>query len=183
MAIQTGTGDAGGLHDGPAWDDVLTGSDLGAGIFDVRWDLRPRLRRWLAAHDLPTASSREPHLPAVDAWALLDGGVISVASVPPGTVAGAARDPDAAWQALAPGMRVLGFRTLRLLVAQLALGGPTTVLPGELVADPDTLRHVFENRRNDGAAREQAELLASCTDRSSTRWVAAVLRSGPAPAP
>lgn len=179
MAIQTDTG--GGLRDGPAWDDVLTVSDLGTGVFDVRWDLRPRLRRWLAAHDLPAASTREPHLPAVDAWALLDGGVISVASVPATAGALPARDPGAAWQVLSPGMRVLGLRTVRLLVAQLGLGGPATVLPGEQVTDPDALRAEFENRRHDGAAREQAELLASCTDRSSTRWVAAVLRSGPAP--
>ncbi|MBW0102363.1 hypothetical protein [Pseudonocardia sp. KRD291] len=178
MAIQTDTGDVGGLRDGPAWDDVLTGSDLGAGIFDVRWDVRPRLRRWLAAHGLPAASSREPHLPAVDAWALLDGGVISVASV-----AVAPRDPAVGGQVLSPGMRVLGFRTFRLLVAQLALPGPATVLSGEAVSDPDALRAEFENRRVDGAAREQAELLASCTDRSSTRWVAAVLRSGPPAAP
>ena len=175
MAIQTGTGDAGGPREGPAWDDVLTVSSLGAGIFDVRWDVRPRLRRWLAVHDLPASSSREPHLPAIDAWALLDGGVISVASV-----AAPRHDRDGARQALSPGMRVLGFRTFRLLVAQLGLGGPTTVLPGEPVADPDVLRAEFDNRRHDGAAREQAELLATCTDRSSTRWVAAVLRSGPA---
>lgn len=178
MAIQTDTGDVGGLRDGPAWTDVLTGSDLGAGIFDVRWDVRPRLRRWLAGHDLPAASSREPHLPAVDAWALLDGGVISVASV-----AVAPHGPAAASRVLSPGMRVLGFRTFRLLVAQLALPGPATVLPGETVTAPDALRAEFVNRRGDGAAREQAELLASCTDRSSTRWVAAVLRSGPPPAP
>ncbi|MDN5916584.1 MAG: hypothetical protein L0I76_16030 [Pseudonocardia sp.] len=171
MAIQTDTGDLGGP---PAWNDVLTGSDLAAGIFDVRWDVRPRVRRWLAGHDLPAASTREPHLPAVDAWALLDGGVISVASV--------ATTPQgpAAWQALSPGMRVLGFRAFRLLVAQLGLAGPTTVLAGEPVTDPDALRAEFEHRRSDGAALEQAELLASCTDRSSTRWVAAVLRSGPA---
>ncbi|RZT87100.1 hypothetical protein EV383_4007 [Pseudonocardia sediminis] len=178
MAIQTDIGDVGGLRDGPAWNDVLTVSNLGAGIFDVRWDVRPRLRRWLAGHDLPCASTRDPHLPAVDAWALLDGGVISVASLAVGP-----HDPDAAWQVLSPGMRVLGFRAFRLLVAQLALAGPATVLPGEQVTDPDALRAEFENRRDDGAAREQAELLASCTDRSSTRWVAAVLRSGPPAGP
>lgn len=176
MAIQTDAGDVGGPRDGPAWSDVLTCSALGAGIFDVRWDLRPRLRRWMAAHDLPTASSREPHLPAVDAWALLDGGVIAVSSV--GVTPS---DPDGFWQTLSPGMRVLGFRTFRLLVAQLALAGPSTVLAGEPVTDPDALRAEFEHRRIDAAAREQAEMLATCTDRSSTRWVAAALRSGPPP--
>lgn len=176
MAIRTDAGDVGGRRDGPAWSDVLTCSALGAGIFDVRWDVRPRLRRWLAAHELPRASSRDPHLPAVDAWALLDGGVISVASV--GITPS---DPDGVGQPLPPGMRVLGFHAFRLLVAQLGLAGPSTVLAGEPVSDPDALRAEFENRRTDAASREQAELLATCTDRSSTRWVAAALRGGPPP--
>jgi hypothetical protein len=163
------------VRDGPAWPDVLPESDLGPGVFEVRWDVRPRLRRWLAAHDLPTARLREPHLPAVDAWALLDGGVLSVSSV---TVAG--HTPEPSWSPpLTAGMRVVGFRPFRLLVAELALAGPATTLPGEPESDPDALRAAFEARVADGTTREQAEMLATCTDRSSLRWVAAALAGGP----
>ncbi len=164
------------LH-GPAWTDVLTASDVCSGVFDVRWDVRPRLRRWLAAHDLPEARSREPHLPVVDAWAVLDGGVLSVSSV---TLSG--REAKPSWSLpLTAGMRVIGFRAVRLLIAELALAGPAAVLAGEQVTDPDVLRAEFENRVTDRASREQAELLATCTDRSSLRWVAAALRTGPPP--
>lgn len=172
MVIQSDAGGIDGLHGGPAWNEVLTRSDLGAGIFDVRWDVRPRLRRWLAANDLPRATTREPHLPAVDAWALLDGGVIAVASV-------AIPSAGATSRFLSPGMRVLGFRAFRLLVAELGLAGPTTVLAGEPFSDLDVLRAEFAHRRDDGAAREQAELLATCTDRTSLRWVTAALHTGP----
>lgn len=176
MAIQY-ENDRHTVRPGPSWTDVLTESDVCAGLFDVRWDVRPRLRRWLSAHDLPTARLREPHLPPVDAWALLDGGVLSVSSV---TVAGHAPEPS--WSPPLPaGMRVLGFRTFRLIVAELALAGPATTLPGEPRTDPDALRAEFEGRVHDRATREQAELLATCTDRSSLRWVAAALATGPPP--
>jgi len=176
MAIQY-ENDRDTVRHGPSWTDVLTGSDLCAGVFDVRWDVRPRLRRWLAAHHLPTASLREPHLPAVDAWALLDGGVLCVSSV---TIAGHVPEP-ASSPPLPAGMRILGFRAFRLLVAELALAGPSTTLPGEPRTDPDALRAEFEGRVVDGASLEQAELLASCTDRLSLHWVAAALASGPPP--
>lgn len=159
---------------GPSWTDVLTPSPLSDGVFDVRWDVRPRLRRWLAAHDLPEASGREPHLPAVDAWAVLDGGVISVSSV---TVSG--REPEPGWSPpLTAGMRVIGHRTFRLLVAELALAGPATAPDGGPAADPDALRAEFDARTTDATGREQAELLVTCTDRSALRWVAAALGAG-----
>ena len=174
MAIQYDN-DRETVREGPNWPNVLPESDLCAGVFEVRWDVRPRLRRWLAAHDLPTGRLREPHLPAVDAWAVLDGGVLSVSSV---TVAG--QVPEPSWSPpLTAGMRVVGYRPFRLLVAELALAGPTSTLPGEPPSDPDALRAAFEARVPDGATREQAELLATCTDRSSLRWVAAALAAGP----
>lgn len=174
MAIQYGN-DQDAVRHGPAWTDVLTESDLCPGVFDLRWDVRPRLRRWLAAHELSTARLREPHLPVVDAWALLDGGVLSVSSV---TVSG--RAPEPSWSPPLPaGMRVIGFQAVRLLVAELALAGPAAALPGEPATDPDALRAEFELRGIDRVSREQAELLATCTDRLSLRWVAAALGAGP----
>lgn len=173
---------------GPRWDEVLTPSDLCAGVFDVRWDLRPRLRRWLSGQDLPVASGRETHRPAIDAWALLDGGVIAVSTVtPPGsTPRGSgpasvpppvAAAPDLSPTLVPPGMRVIGFRTLRLLSARLGLGVPETVLRGERMDPPGLVEDLFDRRRHDAEAVEQAELLATGTDRSSLRWVVTALRS------
>lgn len=178
--------------DGPGattarWDEVFTPSDLGPAVFDVRWDLRPRLRRWLAEHDLTAASGREPHRPAVDAWALLDGGVIAVSAVtlpaaPPGAVplpgrgAAAGALPGPSSGLLTPGMRVVGFRTLRLLTARLGPAGPPSALPGEHLDVPGLVDDLFDGRRHDAESAEQAELLATATDRSSLRWVVAALR-------
>lgn len=174
MAIQPDTGVGSGAPGGPSWDEVLTPSDLGSGVFDVRWDLRPRLRRWLAAQGLPTASGREAHRPAIDAWAMLDGGVIAVSAV---TLPGAASpSPAPAAPLLGPGMRVIGYRALRLLVDQLGLPGPTQALRGEHLDVPGLVGDLFDARRSDAAAIEQVELLASCTDRSTLRWVVTALR-------
>ncbi|MFP5072496.1 hypothetical protein ACLFMI_22870 [Pseudonocardia nantongensis] len=188
MAIQPDTGSSGGA--GPVrlrWAEAFTPSDLGAGVYDVRWDLRPRLRCWLSDHDLPFASGRETHRPAVDAWALLDGGVIAVSAVTlpgaapepvpvPGHAAAVGTVPGPASDLLAPGMRVIGFRTLRLLAVRLGLGEPATALPGEHLDVPGLVQDLFDARRNDPESVEQAELLATGTDRSTLRWVIAALR-------
>lgn len=181
MAIQPDTGTGSG-HGGPRWDEVFVPSDLAAGVFDVRWDLRPRLRRWLADHDLPVASGREPHRPAVDAWAILDGGVVIVSAV---TLPGApkATPPGRPGPALSshlvpPGMRVIGHRTLRLLISRLGLaGGPPPALPGEHLDVPGVVEEMFDRRRHDAESAEQVELLATCSDRSTLRWVVTALRS------
>ncbi|MEJ8282041.1 hypothetical protein [Pseudonocardia spirodelae] len=187
MAIQPETGVGSGVPGGPRWDEVFTPSDLAECVFDVRWDLRPRLRRWLAEHDLPTASGRETHRPAIDAWALLDGGVIAVSAVtlpgaPPGAVPLPGREPAAGATPpprsplLSPGMRLIGHRTLRLVVARLGLPGHDDPLPGEHRDVPGVVDDLFDGRRRDGESTEQAELLATCTDRTSLRWVVAALR-------
>ncbi|ANY05251.1 hypothetical protein [Pseudonocardia sp. HH130630-07] len=178
MAIQADTGVGSGVG-GPRWDDVFTPSDLTAGVFDVRWDLRPRVRRWLAGQNLPFASGRETHRPAIDAWALLDGGVVAVSAVTlpgGGPGPGPVTPPGVLSPLLEPGMRVIGYRTLRLLIARLGLPGPTQPLPGEHRDVPGLIDDLFDTRRPDATAVEQAELLATCTDRSSLRWVVTALR-------
>lgn len=183
MAIQPETGIGDSRPAGPRWDEVFTASDLGDAVFDVRWDLRPRLRRWLAHQDLPAASGRETHRPATDAWALLDGGVIAVSAVtlpgrPPGAfeLPAAGQGPAPPSPLLTPGMRVLGHRTLRLLIARLRLTGPAQALRGEHLDVPGVVEELFDTRRNDAAAVEQAELLATCSDCSTLRWVVTALR-------
>ncbi|MEU6698805.1 hypothetical protein [Pseudonocardia sp. NPDC046786] len=174
MAIQPDTGVSSGVPGGPRWDEVFTPSDLGSGVFDVRWDLRPRLRRWLATQDLPTASGREAHRPAVDAWAMLDGGVIAVSAVT--LPAGPGPSPAPSSPLLGPGMRVIGYRTLRLLIDRLELPGPAQALRGEHLDVPGVVADLYDARRSDAEATEQAELMASCTDRSTLRWVVTALR-------
>lgn len=180
MAIQPETDVGDGGPSGPHWDQVFTPSDLGAGVFDVRWDLRPRLRRWLARHDLPAASGRETHRPSIDAWALLDGGVIAVSAVnlpggPPAALPSPGQ-PTLPSPLLTPGMRVIGHRALRLLVTRLRLSGPAQALHGEHLDVPGVVEDLFDTRQHDAAAVEQAELLATCTDRSTLRWVVTALR-------
>lgn len=187
MAIQPETGVGNGASGGPRWDEVFTPSDLAEGVFDVRWDLRPRLRRWLAEQDLATASGRETHRPAIDAWALLDGGVIAVSAVSlpgvppravplPGQEPAAGTTPPRNSALLSPGMRLIGHRTLRLVVARLGLPGGDEPLPGEHRDVPGLVEDLFDARRRDAESIEQAELLATCTDRTSLRWVVAALR-------
>lgn len=186
MAIQPETGVDSGPG-GPRWDEVFGPSDLASGVFDVRWDLRPRLRRWLADHDLPFASEREAHRPAIDAWSMLDGGVVAVSAVTlpggpdgvrplPGRAPSAAPVPAAPSPLLPPGMRVIGYRALRLLISRLGLPGPVQALRGEHLDVPGVVEDLFDARRRDAEAVEQAELLATCTDRSTLRWVVTALR-------
>lgn len=175
MAVRPDVGGDAASRPALHWDAVFTPSDLGTGVFDVRWDLRPRLRRWVAAHDLPYRWSREAHRPAVDAWAMLDGGVVAVSAPArprhPGPV------PERPGPApLGPGIRVIGFRTLRLLASRLVPPGPGAAMPGERPDPPGVVEELFARRRLDAAIIEQAELLATGSDRSSLRWVVAALR-------
>lgn len=41
---------------------------------------------------------------------------------------------------------------------------------------PGLVEDLFDTRRRDAESIEQAELLATCTDRTSLRWVVAALR-------
>jgi hypothetical protein len=149
------------------WTDVLRPSDLGPAVFEVLPGHRREMRRWAIAQQVPTASTRELHAPAVDAWAVLDGGVTSVRGYGLTT--------------LPSGVRVVGFQAFRLVVADLGLAGPDTEFPGETPAVLDELY-----RRHHGAAAcnasavEQAELLSACHDAVLLRWVAVTLRGGTA---
>ncbi len=123
---------------------------------------RVTVRDWARRQHIPCASPRDLHLPDVDAWAVLDGGVTSIHGYGLTT--------------LPCGVRVVGFQTFRLLLAELGLAGPLLPFPGETVLEPDELRrrHTAPAARSE-AALEQAELLAACRDATLLRWVATTL--------
>ncbi|MCE0763678.1 hypothetical protein LWC35_12285 [Pseudonocardia kujensis] len=152
------------------WTGLFGRSSLAPTVFDVTPDARPRVREWLAAQHVATAWTRDPHAPAVDAWAVADGGVLAVARWTP-----AAGAPDAD-RALPSGLYLVGFKAFRLLTAVLAVPRPVRPLPGEPLFDLDALCRAHRNASATCPdAVEQAELLATCTDRRTLRLVAGAL--------
>jgi hypothetical protein len=144
-------------------------------VFEVTAEGRPRVREWLAAQSVATAWARDPHAPAVDAWALADGGALAVARW---TRAGVADGTDA----LPGGLYVVGFGAFRLLTAELGVPRPGRPLPGEPLADLDALRRAHQAASPTCPdAVEQAELLATCVDRRTLRLVANALEAAATP--
>jgi hypothetical protein len=144
-----------------SWSSVFRGSPLGAAVFDVASDYRYAVLAWASIQDVPTVRQREMHMPVVEAWAVLDGGVTSLEGY------GATSLPC--------GVRVVGFHVLRLLIADLNLSGPVEPFDGETVLDPEELRRTHLAAGRGPSAVEQAELLATCRDAVLLRWVAATL--------
>lgn len=143
-----------------SWSSAFRGSSLGVAVFDVASDYRYTVLAWASIQDVPTVRQRELHMPVVEAWAVLDGGVTSLEGY------GATSLPC--------GVRVVGFRALRLLIADLNLSGPGP-FDGETVLDPEELRRTHLAAGRGPSAVEQAELLATCRDAVLLRWVAATL--------
>jgi hypothetical protein len=144
-----------------SWSSVFHRSPLGVAVFDVAPDYRYTVLAWASVQDVPTVRHRELHMPAVEAWAILDGGVTSLEGY------GATSLPC--------GVRVVGFQALRLLIDDLGLAGPFRLFEGESVLDADALHRLHGATGRDPSAMEQAELLASCHDAVLLRWVAATL--------
>jgi len=149
------------------WSSAFRRSPLGAAVFDVATDFRYTVLAWASIQDVPTVRQHALHVPAVEAWAVLDGGVVSLEGY------GATTLPC--------GVRVVGFQALRLMIADLDLAGPAP-FDGETVLGPEDLRSAHRAIGRSPEAVEQAELLASCHDAVLLRWVAATLRNGQAAA-
>jgi len=143
------------------WSAAFHRSPHGATVFDVATDYRYTVLAWAAIQDVPTVRQRALHVPAVEAWAVLDGGVTSLEGY--------------GVTSLPCGVRVVGFRMLRLLIAEMGLVGPSRPFDGETVLTPEELRCAHRAIGRSPAAVEQAELLASCHDAVLLRWVAATL--------
>lgn len=148
------------------WTGSFARSPLAPSVFTVEPGCRAAVRAWATAQAGAVATSREPHRPVLDAWAVLDGGVLAVASWRPPLDA---PEPGA----LAPGLYVVGFGAFRLVTAELGMSRPARRLPGEPLHDLETLRAGHRARSvTCPEAAEQAELLATCDDARSLRRVA-----------
>jgi hypothetical protein len=143
------------------WSTAFRRSPFGAAVFDVATDYRYTVLSWASIQDVPTVRQHALHVPVVEAWAMLDGGITSLDGY------GATSLPC--------GVRVVGFQALRLLIADLGLAGPASPFDGETVLDPEELRCAHRATERSATAVEQAELLASCRDAVLLRWVAATL--------
>ncbi|MFC5947266.1 hypothetical protein ACFQH9_03115 [Pseudonocardia lutea] len=156
------------------WTALFGRSSLAPTVFEVSAAGRARVREWLAAQTVATAWTREPHAPAIDAWAVADGGVLAVARW--GRSADPGEDP------LPSGLHVVGFGTFRLLTVALGVPRPVRPLPGEPLVDLDavTRAHAAASPTCPDAV-EQAELLATCVDRPTLRLVAAALHAAATP--
>lgn len=143
------------------WSTVFRRSPHAAAVFDVLPDRMETVLAWAARQDVPTVRTRAVHAPVVEAWAVLDGGVTSLHGY------GATTLPC--------GVRVVGFRAFRLLLADLDLAGPVQPFAGEPVVDVAALRRAHRLAPRDAVAVEQAELLATCHDAVMLRLVARTL--------
>ena len=145
-----------------SWSEVFRRDEWGSAVFEVLPGHRAAVRMWAQHQNVPAASRHELHVPDVDAWAVLDGGVTSIRGYGLTT--------------LPCGVRVVGFQAFRLLLTEFGLAGPVLPFEGEVVLTSDVLhrRHRGEAARSEDAV-EQAELLASCGDAVLIRWVATTL--------
>jgi hypothetical protein len=105
------------------WSSAFRRSPLGAAVFDVATDFRYTVLAWASIQDVPTVRQHALHVPAVEAWAVLDGGVVSLVIA----------DLDLAGPAPFDGETVLGTEELRS--AHRAIGrSPDAVEQAELLA-------------------------------------------------
>lgn len=143
------------------WTAAFRPSPHGAAVFDVLPHAQEDVLTWVRRQEVPSIRHRAVHAPEVEGWAVLDGGVTRLHGYGVTT--------------LTSGVRVLGFRVLRLLLADLDLTGPAQPLDGETVGDLSALRRTHRHAPRDAVAVEQAEMLATCHDAVMLRWVAATL--------
>lgn len=137
------------------WSDLVRPSPHGPAVFEVLPEYRRPVRDWAVARAAATAAHRDVHAPVVEGWAVLDGGVTAVSGYD--------------LTSLPHGLRVIGFRALRLLLADLGAAAPDP-FPDEVLVAPDE-----PERGGAPEAVEQAELLAVCRDAVLLRWVARTL--------
>jgi hypothetical protein len=148
------------------WSDVVAPSALGPAVFEVAPAHRQRVRDWAAAQDVAFAAQHDVLWPAVEGWAVLDGGVTTVSGY--------------GLTSLPHGVRVIGFAAVRLLLADLGAEGPAEPFPGETAVGPagdveELRRRHRATPRNAPETVEQAELLAACRDAELLRLVAKTL--------
>lgn len=149
-------------HTGAAgWADSFRRSQLGAAVFEVSPGALGRVLDWAEQQPVPRVTRRSVHFPSVDAWAVLDGGIVHIYGYGLTT--------------LPAGVRIVGLQAFRLVLADLGFAVPAGLTEATTV-HPDVLRgRLLCTPPDHPSGREQADLLASCTDAVLLRWVAATL--------
>ena len=143
-------------HAGAAgWAEAFRKSDLGVAVFDVSRGTLPRVLEWAEHQSIPRAARRSVHTPSVDAWAVLDGGIVHVQ--------GTQLQDLAAPQAF------------RLVLSELGYLVPDGLTEASTVPPVELRRRLQATPADHPSGLEQADLLASCTDAVLMRWVAATL--------
>ena len=97
----------------------------------------------------------------MDAWAVLDGGIVHVFGYGLTT--------------LPSGAHIVGLQAFRLILAELGYAVPDGLTKATTVHPDELRRRLRAIPADDPSAREQADLLATCTDAVLLRWVAATL--------
>jgi hypothetical protein len=143
------------------WADSFRRSELGAAVFEVSPGIVRRVLDWVERQPVPRATRRAVHSPSVDAWAVLDGGVVHLYGYGLTT--------------LPAGVRIVGLQAFRLVVGELGFPVPDGLTPATTVPAAELRRRMRGTPPDHPSGLEQADLLASCTDAVLLRWVAATL--------
>lgn len=72
------------------WSEGFRATGEGPAVFLVAPAQRAAVLAWVARQCVPTLSRRDLHVPAVDAWAVLDGGLLRLHTHPGATQIGRA---------------------------------------------------------------------------------------------
>jgi hypothetical protein len=150
-----------GHADAAGWADAFRKSDLGTAVFDVSRGALPRVLEWAEHQSIPRAARRSVHTPSVDAWAVLDGGIVHVYGY--------------GLTSLPAGVRVIGLQAFRLVLSELGYLVPDGLTEASTVPPVELRRRLQATPADHPSGLEQADLLASCTDAVLMRWVAATL--------
>jgi hypothetical protein len=141
--------------------DAFRRSPHGAAVFEVSAAQRPRVLEWARGQRVPHAARRPVHTPSVDAWAVLDGGVVHLYGYGLTT--------------LPAGVHVVGLQAFRLILAELGFPVPDGLTEASTITAPDLRARLAGSSAADPSMIEQAELLATCTDATMLRFVATTL--------
>jgi hypothetical protein len=150
-----------GLTGSAGWADSFRKSEHGAAVFEVSPGPMSRVLTWAELQPIPRVSRRSVHAPSVDAWAVLDGGIVHRYGYGLTT--------------LPAGMHIVGLQAFRLILAELGFAVPDGLTAATTVAPDELRRRLRATPPDHPSGLEQADLLASCTDALLLRWVAATL--------
>jgi hypothetical protein len=139
------------------WSEVFKRSKTMPAVFLVDAGYQNSVYEWLEAQSVPVVESAGLYEPRITAWGVLDGGVSSTNA--------------SGFGSLRSGLRVFGWQTLRLLIAELVLEPPKRALPGEgVILDGAELQRRHQVADSADPEVERRATLLSCSDSLSLQW-------------